>query len=455
MIGFARFAALLAGLALWFVLPPRVRGHSLAAPRDHDDGDAEEGASNLAVLREQLAQIDAELANASIDAAQHRLARGELERRVLEEEVAVAGSGTASRGPAKRTAWALGLALPLFAIVTYAWLGQPGAVGINNSNAQRGMAAGGAPAQPGDPTEQDMRAMVDKLAQRMQADPGDPKGWAVLGRSYAALQRFNEASAAYARAVALDSSDAQLLVDYADALAMTQGQSAIGEPTRLIERALQIDPGNLKALALAGSAAMERQDFAVAVGYWKLALQKVQPGSELANAIERSMNEAQEAVRAAPASAGAKPGGTVTAQAAPAAPAATPAPAVAAAPLAVATASASAIQVSGRVSLAPALAARVQPGDTVFIFARAADGPRMPLAILRRNASELPITFTLDDSMAMSPEMKLSKFPSVVVAARISRSGDAMPRSGDLQGQSGAVKAGSAGLEIVIDGVRP
>ncbi len=435
MIGFALFAALLAGLALWFVLPPLLRGHVRAAPRDDEE------ASNLAVLREQLAQIDAELSNGSIDAAQHRLARSELERRVLEEEVAADGS-VATRGPATRTAWALGLALPLFAVFTYAWLGQPGAVAVGGSQ-RAGIAGGAQEGQAAGPTDQEVQAMVEKLAQRMQAEPGDPKGWAMLARSYAAMQRFPEAVSAFAKATALMADDAAVLADYADALAMTQGQSAIGEPTRLIERALKADPENLKALALAGSAAMERQDFAVAVGYWKQALLKVPPGSELANAIERSMNEAQAAAKAAPAA---------VAQAAPATASVAP---VAAPPAVAAAAASSEGKVSGRVSLAPALAARVQPGDTVFIFARAADGPRMPLAILRRNASELPITFTLDDSMAMSPEMKLSKFPNVVVAARISRSGDAMPRSGDLQGQSAPVKSGSAGLEIVIDGVQP
>jgi len=452
MIGFALFAALLAGLALWFMLPPLLRSHSRVAPQDDD-----EAASNLSVLREQLAQADAELASGGIDAAQHRLARSELERRVLEEEVA-AGNSIADRRPAAKTAWTLVVVLPVFAVATYVWLGQPAAISGSNS-AQRTAGSGGPQDRPAaGPSQQEVEAMVEKLAQRMQAEPGDPKGWAMLARSYAALQRFPEAVSAYAKAVALMPDDAPLLADYADALAVTQGQSAAGEPTRLIERALKADPNNLKALALAGSAAMERQEFATAVGYWKQALQKVPPGSELANAIEGSMNEAQEAAKAAPASALALPASETKVAQAPQAPQVAPAAPLAPkvpAPPAVAAATASAGKVSGRVTLAPALAARVQPGDTVFIFARAAEGPRMPLAILRQKASELPITFTLDDSTAMSPEMKLSKFANVVVSARISRSGDAMPRSGDLQGQSGPVKVGSAGLEIVIDSVQP
>ena len=107
------------------------------------------------------------------------------------------------------------------------------------------------------------------------------------------------------------------------------------------------------------------------------------------------------------------------------------------------------------VRLDGALAAKVAPGDTVFVFARAAQGPRMPLAIIKRKAGDLPLAFSLDDSSAMSPELKLSRFPSVVIGARISRSGDAMPRSGDLVGQVGPVDTGSGNLVIVIDGVQP
>jgi cytochrome c-type biogenesis protein CcmH len=111
--------------------------------------------------------------------------------------------------------------------------------------------------------------------------------------------------------------------------------------------------------------------------------------------------------------------------------------------------------ISGRVSLSPALAARAAAGDTVFVFARAAEGPRMPLAILKRSVGELPLSFTLDDSMAMTPEFKLSKFPSVVVGARVSKSGNATPQSGDLEGLSAPLSGRSSGIEVQIDSVRP
>jgi cytochrome c-type biogenesis protein CcmH len=114
-----------------------------------------------------------------------------------------------------------------------------------------------------------------------------------------------------------------------------------------------------------------------------------------------------------------------------------------------------AASIQGVVSLSPALKSKVAADDTVFIFARAAQGPRMPLAILKRKASELPITFTLDDSTAMSDELKLSKFEMIVVGARVSKSGNAMPQSGDLVGQSAPIKAGGGKLMLVIDSVQP
>ena len=412
MTAFYLGAAALLLAACAFVLWPMLRAGRRPTQADGNS------ASNLAVLREQQALLDADLAAARIDAAQHLAARTELERRVLEEDAEGAGIEAAPRSSrATLLAVALGLAVPLAAVGLYARLGNT---------------AGLVPQAAAQPpvTEADVVAMVEKLAQRMQAQPDDATGWLMLGRSYAALQRFPEAVKAYARAVALTPNDAQLLVDYADVLAAV-AQSAAGEPTRLITRALQIEPGNLKALALAGSAAFERKDFAAAIAYWTQARTAAPAGGEFAQGLDSSLAEARAAA-AAPSAAGTKAAGTG-------------APANAA----------GAEQLAGRVSLAPALAARVAADDTVFIYARAAEGPRMPLAIQRRKVRELPITFTLDDSMAMAPEMKLSKFGSVIVEARVSKSGNAMPQAGDLRGQLGPLKPGSAGLALVIDGVQP
>ena len=418
MTVFSIAAAAMLLVACLFVLVPLLR-YRRAATAVAATG-ADSSGTNLAVLREQQAQLDADLAAQRIDVAQHRSARIELERRVLEEE---ASAEAAPRGGSTATlAWVLALAVPLFAVGLYARLG---------STAALQPAAAAAPQV----SSQDVEAMVAKLAKRMESQPDDPKGWTMLGRSYAAMQRFPESAKAYARAVALQPDNPQLLVDYADVLAAI-AQSAAGEPTRLITRALQLEPDNPKGLALAGSAAFERRDFAGAIAYWTKARSAVPPDSEFARSIDSSIAEARAAAGQAAAPV---PAASATAQGAAAAP----------------MAAAGAERIGGRVSVAPELAGRVTADDTVFIYARAAEGPRMPLAILRHKAGDLPLTFRLDDSLAMAPNMKLSNFSSVIVEARVSKSGEAVARSGDLRGQVGPVKPGSAELVLVIDSVQP
>ncbi len=436
MIVFGIAAAGLLVLALLVLLAPLVRNRA-AAPTAQGAVVPDARRSNLAILRDQLAQLDAELAAGGISAEQHRLSRAEIERRVLEEEVV--GDGPRKAGSARRTAAVLGTLIPLFAL---------GAYGLKGNLSALDPQARVAKAEPGaEVTMAQVEEMVEKLARKLDSQtapqPGDAQGWTMLARSYGFLQRFPEASRAYGRAIALDPKNPQLLADHAEILAALQGQQLGGEPMRLVEQALQIDPAHPKALALAGSGAFERKDFAAAIAYWTKARQFVQADSEFAKALEGSIAEAKGAAQGA---------GAVTAQAFAAGASAA---ASATSGTAGAAGTASNAQITGRVSLAPALAARAAPTDTVFIFARAAEGPRMPLAILKRTVADLPIAFTLDDSMAMSPQMKLSNFPLVVVGARVSKSGNAMPQPGDLQGQAAPSKIGSSGIELVIDGVQP
>ena len=405
-------AAGLVALALLFVLVPLLRRRTEARLVDS-------AGSNLSVLRDQVAELDAELAAGSIGAEQHGLARGELERRALEE----AGAADTPAAPGARgTAWVLGVAIPAFAIGVYLAIGNPGGIVGTGSP----VADEQAQVTPGQVEE-----MVARLAQNLEKNPGNPEGWTLLGRTYGALGRFGDSARAYARASALLPRDAQLLADHADALAMAQGRKVGGESLRLIQEALKLDPDNLKALALAGSEAFERRDFKAATDFWQRAARAAPPGSELAQAIEANIAEARTLGNIAPPVAA----GPAAAQGSPG--------------------SAAGATVGGRVTLSPALAAKVAPTDTLFVFARAAAGPRMPLAILRRSAGDLPTSFRLDDSMAMAPEMKLSNFGSVVIGARVSKSGNAAPQSGDLQGQSAPIKVGGGDIEIVIDQVVP
>ncbi|NQW94978.1 MAG: c-type cytochrome biogenesis protein CcmI [Polaromonas sp.] len=416
MIAFWICAAVLLVLALVLVLPALLK-----SKKSFDKTAGSAAQANLSVLRSQLTQLDADFAAGSINADQLALAKSEIERRALEEE----STPEAVVAPAKstRTAWAMGLSIPLVALGIYGFIGNIQALDPANLQAK---------AQT-EPTPAEIEAMVSAFAARLEAvpasQPADPKAWEMLARSYAAMQKFSEASKAYKRAVELNPGNAQILADHADVLAMLQGQSMVGEPTRLFERALVLDPNNLKALALAGSAAFEKKDFAKAVALWEKASKLAPPGSDFAKGLASSVDEA----RAAAGQSGAP---QVIAKSAP-----TPA---------VATAN-----IQGVISLSPSLKSKVAPEDTVFIFARAAQGPRMPLAILKRKASDLPIAFTLDDSTAMADELKLSKFELVVVGARVSKSGNAIPQSGDLVGQSSPVKSGGSKLTLVIDAVQP
>ena len=408
MTAFYLIAAALVLAAVVAMLRPLMRRHGGPAP--------DVGAANLQILREQRAELDAELAGGSLSAEQHASACDELERRVL-DEASAAEQPAAARDAGILSAVALALAIPLLAGGLYVALGTPMALDPILSK----------PVEQA--TAEDIDVLVERLAKRMNEQPNDPAGWALLGRTYAAMQRFEPARDAYKRALALEPKNASLLADYADALAMTQGRRLAGEPEQRVMEALAVDPQHLKALALAGSAAMERGDPKAAVGFWTRARDAAPPDSPFVDGLAASLREARAAA-GLPVEVG---------QAA-------PAPQPAAAP--------SGARLSVDVSLAPALAAQVQPGDTLFVFARAAEGPRMPLAIARRRADELPLTLTLDDSMAMQPQLKLSAFERVVVGARISRSGNATPQSGDLEGQSAPV-APSGRTAVTIEAARP
>lgn len=307
----------------------------------------------------------------------------------------------------------------------YAWFGTPAALRGNVPQAEAAPGAG-----HGSQMEQ-IAAMLGRLEERLKAQPDDAEGWSMLGRSYSVLGRYPDAVEAFKRVVALAADNpplrAQGLADQADASAMAAGRKLAGEPEKLIQRALEADPKNLKALALAGTVAFDNADFARAARLWQDAVAVAEPGSELARNLQGGIAEAQGRLGQAPG----------------AAPAAQPAPAAAAA----------GATVTGRVTLAAALAGRAAPEDTVFVFARAAGnspGPRAPLAILRKQVKDLPLNFTLDDSLAMNPALRLSSVPQVVVGARISKSGNAMPQTGDLQGLSQPVAVGAKDVAIEI-----
>jgi cytochrome c-type biogenesis protein CcmH len=268
------------------------------------------------------------------------------------------------------------------------------------------------------------------------------------------MGRFEGASRAYEQAAQRAPPSAALYADWADALAMTQGRRLAGKPEELVARALALEPENKKSLALAATAALERRDLDKALGYWRKLQQLEAPGSDAATQVAAIIAEVEEERgKAAP---GAKstgaPGPRATLAAAPAE--ASPAAAAPSTPAAPPSA-AGGKTLSGVVEVAPAMKGRVAPDDTLYVFARTPSGSRAPLAVSRGTARDLPKTFMLDDSMGMSPSAKLSAATEVVIEARVSKSGNALPQSGDLIGKSAPVAPGASGVRIVIDQTVP
>lgn len=316
----------------------------------------------------------------------------------------------------------------------YVWLGQPDAwhVGPESASTMTRSAANAeqppsaAASAPHATDSAQITAMTESLAAKLKANPKNAEGWAMLGRSYAVLGRYEDAMAAYKQVIALRPDDAQVYADYADALAVTQGRKLEGEPARLVSKALGLDPNNFKALSLSGTIAFDKQDYKAAADLWERALQHAPTDNpELVKQISGARDDARQRAGLPPVAAASAPRGREPSTGAQA-------------------------KVSGRVSLASTVLGQVSPEDTVFIFARAAQGGKMPLAILRKQVKDLPLSFTLDDALAMSPQMALSSATEVVVGARVSRSGQAMPQPGDWQGLSMPVKVGAQDVKIEI-----
>ena len=424
--------------------------------------------AHLNILAEQLAALDREHAAGQLDAQQHARARNELQRRMLDEstsdgevhEQAVGDAPRTRADDAPRTLAIVGLAVPLFAVALYAAVGNPAGLKAQPARTGAQVASNANVNVNPEVSPEAVQAMLATLAERLERPSANPavdlQGWTMLARSYAALQRFADAERAYARAITFAPDDAQLLADRADVLAVLQGQSTVGEPDRLIAKALQIDPNNLKALALAGNAAFERKAFAVARDHWQQARRIAADGSPFAAGLDNSLIAVREAMGETITVPAAAQTARVTAAAPATTSATTAAVTLATAASAPDPAGPGAIaRITGRVSLAPALAAKVAATDTVFVFARAAEGSRMPLAIVRRTAADLPFDFTLDDSQAMSAQTKLSSAQRVVVSARISRSGSAVPQPGDLRGESAAIGTRSEGVALSINASQP
>ena len=327
----------------------------------------------------------------------------------------------------ERSRWIAALALvaciPVIAGMLYFALGNPAAM------TAAPVAASAAGHGTDDPQ---IAAMVDQLAKRLQSNPEDGEGWALLGRSYRALGRFDAAALAYSESAKRLPNESSVYADWAEAVALAQGRSLVGQPTELLERAMKLDPNNPKAIALLGSAAMERNDRATAIAMFTKLRSLLPPDSPQIAKIDEALADAGAPAKAQPPTLAKAPAQAPAAQA-----------------------SATGKSVEGRVEIDPKFAKSVAPSDTVFIFARDPEGSRMPLAAMKLAAADLPRAFVLTDEMAMNPAATISKAGKVVVEVRVSKSGDVKPQSGDLAGSSSPVAPGARDVRVTIDRVVP
>lgn len=391
-------------LAFLIVLPPLWRippsSSLLKVGADQDQ-------RNIAIARQRLAELKEQLQAGSLSQelydeqlAELELALSDdLEIRGLKEDGKKRGVATPksalcplSSGEGRWMASVLVLAIPLTAGSLYWTLGNYQSL----TQVEQTAAA---------PELEQMKTMVAGLAERLQKQPDDALGWTMLGRSYKYLQQNDKALVAFEHAYKLLGDQPEIMLLYADALAFVNNQQLAGKPAELVFKTLAMEPENPTGLWLGGMAKAQTGEFVAAMDLWKKLEAQLPPGSEAQQEIQDLMAKLATQI----------PEGTMQAKAKPEQPAKSKG-------------------IDIQVSLAPELQKSASPSDTVFIYALALSGPKMPLAIVRKQVSELPLTVSLTDAMAMTPAMKLSNFEQVKLLARVSKSGDAMQQPGDLIG---------------------
>ena len=366
---------------------------------------------NAAIYKEELAKLEKEHADGLIDGASYELSHAELRQRLFQDTSE--DDGVAVLGSPKKTMIALVVIVPVVAVLIYFWLGS--AQQIADGGAQKRVA------------QQDVEKMVAGLAAKMEQDPSNLKGWAMLARSYKVMGRPVDAEKAYDRAGSYLDSDAQLLADYADVSASNANGNFEGKPRAILKRALKADPNNMMALWLEGTADYNQGNYKAAIQVWDRLAKLLPPESDDAKMIQGSILEARGKANLPPED---------FSRPAAAAPAA------------------SGKSISGEVTLDPNLKSRVKPDDIVMVIARA-PGARMPVAIMRGRAADLPMRFVLNDALAMTPDALISNMSEATVEVRVSKSGQAKAEPGDLFSSTQTVKVGADKLKIVVDQVRP
>ena len=376
------FWLLIAGLimlAMLVLLPPLFKN----TPLRYADGEQR----NTAIARQQLAELKLQLQTGVLSQDQYDAQYRELQLTLL-DDLEVDAPAVPSGKTGRWIVPVLIIAVPLLSVFLYMQLGEPQALVKAELAASNQKAA------------DNVKNMVNKLIQRLKQHPEDLEGWMMLGRSYVYAEQYQDAADVFAELNRRKPNDPAVMLHYADALSMARNGQMGGEPSELVEQALKLVPEDHTALWLAGMAKAEAGDFAQAIAHWKKLSALLPTNDETLPQLQKmiQMAEAEQQNPQATAS------------------------------------SAASIDINVKVELDAAVKANVEPQHTVFIYAQAVNGPKMPLAIVRKQVADLPASVVLNDSVAMQPQTHLADFKQLRIVARISKTGNAMPQAGDLIG---------------------
>jgi cytochrome c-type biogenesis protein CcmH len=409
-------------VALAFILPPLLRKKETIAKAARRD-------INIAVYRDQMKEMEADRANGLLSEEQYQAGKIELESRLAEDALTKADAVMAPVA-SRRLGFTLAGVLPVAAFGMYFWLGNPMSL-IAIAEAQATPVAEGAQGGQGG---HDIMKMIQKVEEKTKANPEDAEAWTMLGKTNAAMDRWPQALQAYETAMKLKPDTPEIMTHYAEALAITNNRVLKGKPIELVLQALEKAPDDTKGLELAAISNFQDKNYAQAAYYFKHLLKLLPPDSPYAQDIAEAQKEATRLSR------GGVTGLDNLADQAP-----TSGQDKAAAPGAT---------IRGKVDIAPALKAKLNDKDVVFLFARSGGGGA-PVAAIRSTATKFPLEFELSDAMAMNPNNKLTNFKEVNLVVRVSKSGDPKGGPGDLEGALAGVKVGAKDVKLTIDKIKP
>ncbi len=442
MITFWVFAAIITTIVLLMLVIPIFR----AAKSNNNNTLQDRTALNVQLIRDRLHELERDYSEQRLVLSQYQAMKQELQLALARDLEAASAhqpdQPTSNQG--QWAAWAILLFVPLLAVSLYMTYGDSRGFDLP-AIAKTSTNQPGASAQQ--PTAASIEKMVTGLANRLKQNPDDPQGWFMLGRSYIVMQRYADASNAYEQLHKLVGDEINVLLQYAQAKAMSNGGQWNTASIAILDKAIKLEPENPVVLSVSGVVAAQQGKADKAVGLWRKAKKLMQPDSQEYKDLDKMIASTQLKGQTSNQSTDDNNNPIIVAE---------NTPAVQTTPSASSTQQTSTAGLANgievKVSISPTLMAQADPNQTIFIYAQALSGPPMPIAVARKKVSELPVVVTLDDSMAMMPTRKLSSFKQVRIAARISKSGSAMPGAGDLQGKVEPVEtATTQSVSVVID----